>query len=78
MIEGLKKLKMDVAVRLTENISEADALLVLQSKRKKHHGIQAAAESHDIPVYVAKVNAFSYVSMSSTCPSSNFWYVFIF
>ncbi|KAF2287304.1 hypothetical protein GH714_039588 [Hevea brasiliensis] len=47
---------MDTALQLTDNISEADALLALQSKLKKNSGIQAAAKSHDIPIYVIKVN----------------------
>lgn len=46
---------MDAAVRLTDNISDADALLALQSKLKKNAKIQAAAKSHDIPIYVTKV-----------------------
>lgn len=45
----------DVALQLTDNISEANALLALQSKLKKNSGIQAAAKSHDIPIYVTKV-----------------------
>ncbi|XWS52147.1 hypothetical protein CRYUN_Cryun11dG0042300 [Craigia yunnanensis] len=55
--QGLKKLKMDAAVQLTENISEADAMLALHSKLKKNSGIQSAAKSHDIPVYVAKTSS---------------------
>lgn len=47
---------MDDAVQLTDNISEADALLALHSKLKKNSGIQAAAKSHDIPIYVTKVS----------------------
>lgn len=45
----------DAAIQLTDNISEANALLALQSKLKKNPGIQAAAKSHDIPIYVTKV-----------------------
>lgn len=55
MIQGINQLKMDAAVRLTDNISDADALLALQSKLKKNAKIQAAAKSHDIPIYVTKV-----------------------
>lgn len=55
MIQVINQLKMDTAVQLTDNISEADALLALQSKLKKNSGIQAAAKSHDIPIYVTKV-----------------------
>lgn len=55
VIQGINQLKMDAAVRLTDNISDADALLALQSKLKKNAKIQAAAKSHDIPIYVTKV-----------------------
>ena len=56
MIQGIRQLKMDdSAICLTNNISEADALLGLQSKLKKNPGIQAAARSHNIPVYMTKV-----------------------
>ncbi|KAF8413782.1 hypothetical protein HHK36_001775 [Tetracentron sinense] len=48
-------MRMDDAVELTDNISEADALLVLQSKLKKNPRIQAVAKSHDIPIYVTKI-----------------------
>lgn len=54
MIQGIKQLKMNDKVELTDNISEADALLALQSKLKKNSRIQAAAKSHDIPIYVTK------------------------
>lgn len=55
MIQGIKQLKMDDKVELTDNISEADALLALQSKLKKNARIQSAAKSHDIPIYVTRV-----------------------
>ncbi|KAL2944491.1 Uncharacterized protein RDABS01_032838 [Bienertia sinuspersici] len=55
MVQGIKKLNLDDEVELTDNISEADVLLALQSKLKKNLGIQAAAKSHDKPVYVTKV-----------------------
>lgn len=56
MIQGIKQLKIDdTAIRLTNNISEADALLALQSKLKKNPRIQAAAKSHNIPIYMTKV-----------------------
>ncbi|PSR96392.1 P-loop containing nucleoside triphosphate hydrolase protein [Actinidia chinensis var. chinensis] len=57
--QGLKQLKMDAEVTLTDNISEADALLALQSKLKKNPRIQAAARSHGIPIYVTKTSALS-------------------
>ncbi|XP_031265130.1 uncharacterized protein ycf45-like isoform X1 [Pistacia vera] len=57
VIQGIKQLKMDAAVELTDNISEADALLALQSKLKKNSRIQAAAKSRDIPIYVTKTSS---------------------
>lgn len=45
----------DAALQLTDNISEANALLALQSKLKKNSRIQAAFRSQDIPIYVTKV-----------------------
>ena len=55
MIQGMKQLKIDDAIEFTDNISEADAMLALQSKLKKNSRIQAAAHSHGIPIYVTKV-----------------------
>lgn len=62
MIQGINQLKMDDKVELTDNISEAGALLALQSKLKKNSRIQAAAKSHDIPIYVTKVINYSFAS----------------
>ncbi|KAJ6672585.1 KINASE-RELATED [Salix viminalis] len=53
---------MDAAVQLTDNISDADALLALQSKLKKNAKIQAAAESHDIPIYVTKTSSLEQIT----------------
>lgn len=54
--QAIKQLKLnDAAIELTENISEADALLALQSKLKKNSRIQAAVKSHNTPIYVTKV-----------------------
>ena len=66
MTQGIKQLKMDAEVTLTDNISEADAVLALQSKLKKNPRIQAAARSHGIPIYVTKVN-FSNLVNSCSC-----------
>ncbi|GMH05594.1 hypothetical protein Nepgr_007434 [Nepenthes gracilis] len=57
VIQGIKKLKLDDIIELTDNISEADVLLALQSKIKKNPRIEAAAKSHDIPVYVTKTSS---------------------
>lgn len=70
MIQGIKQLKMNDKVELTDNISEADALLALQSKLKKNSRIQAAAKSHDIPIYVTKVINYS-------LPQQSFSLIFI-
>lgn len=56
-MQGFKQVKMHDEVKLTDNISEADALLALQSKLKKNPGIQDAARSHAIPIYFIKVFA---------------------
>ncbi|KAL4272489.1 hypothetical protein GQ457_13G003910 [Hibiscus cannabinus] len=57
VIQGLKKLKMDAAVRLTDNMGEADVLFALLSKLRKNSSIQTAAKSYRIPVYVAKTSS---------------------
>ncbi|XP_058211125.1 protein SEEDLING PLASTID DEVELOPMENT 1 [Rhododendron vialii] len=57
VMQGFKQVKMHDEVKLTDNISEADALLALQSKLKKNPGIQDAAKSHAIPIYVIKTIA---------------------
>uniref|UniRef100_A0A5B7ARP5 AAA+ ATPase domain-containing protein n=1 Tax=Davidia involucrata TaxID=16924 RepID=A0A5B7ARP5_DAVIN len=57
VIQGIKQLEMDDVVEITDNISEADALLALQSKLKKNPRIQTAAKSHGIPIYVTKTNS---------------------
>ncbi|KAK7405310.1 hypothetical protein VNO78_06523 [Psophocarpus tetragonolobus] len=63
VIQGIKQLKMnDAAIQLTDNISEANALIALQSKLKKNPGIQAAAKSHDIPIYVTKTSSLEHVT----------------
>ncbi|XP_027912053.1 uncharacterized protein ycf45 isoform X1 [Vigna unguiculata] len=63
VIQGIKQLKInDGGIQLTDNISEANALLALQSKLKKNPGIQAAARSHDIPIYVTKTSSLDHVT----------------
>lgn len=57
MEQGIKKLEADAAVHLTDNISKADALFALQSKLKKNPQIQAAAKSHNMPIYVTKTSS---------------------
>ncbi|XP_038685045.1 protein SEEDLING PLASTID DEVELOPMENT 1 [Tripterygium wilfordii] len=57
VIQGIKKLKLDDAIQLTDNISEADALLALQSRLKKNPRIQSVARSRDVPIYVVKTSS---------------------
>ncbi|KMT13184.1 hypothetical protein BVRB_4g085900 [Beta vulgaris subsp. vulgaris] len=57
MVQAIKRLNLDEEIELTDNISEADVLLALQSKIKKNLGIQAAAESHGKLVYVTKTSS---------------------
>lgn len=57
VLQGIKKLNLEDEIDLTDNISEADVLLALQSKLKKNLGIQAAAKSHDKPIYVTKTSS---------------------
>lgn len=57
MVQGMKQLKIDDTIEFTDNISEADVLLALQSKLKKNSRLQAAARSRGIPTYVIKVTA---------------------
>ncbi|CAL5196809.1 unnamed protein product [Lathyrus oleraceus] len=63
VIQGIKQLKMnDADLQLTDNISEANALLALQSKLKKNSRIQAAFKSNDIPIYVTKTSSLEHVT----------------
>ncbi|PIA30536.1 hypothetical protein AQUCO_05500075v1 [Aquilegia coerulea] len=59
VIQAIRQLKVEDAVEITDNISEADALLALQSKLKKNKNtrIQAVAKTHDIPIYVTKTSS---------------------
>ncbi|GFP79625.1 uncharacterized protein ycf45 [Phtheirospermum japonicum] len=48
---------LDDRIAFTDNISEADVLLALQSKLKKNSRLQAAARSRGIPTYVSKASS---------------------
>lgn len=63
MVQAIKRLNLDEEIELTDNISEADVLLALQSKIKKNLGIQAAAESHGKLVYVTKVFSLMFLGL---------------
>ncbi|XP_024007905.1 uncharacterized protein ycf45 isoform X3 [Eutrema salsugineum] len=54
VLQAIKQLEMETAVEITDNISEAEALLALQSKIRKNPRIKSLATSHGIPVYVTK------------------------
>lgn len=55
MVQGMKQLKIDDTFEFTDNISEADVILALQSKLRKNSRLQAAAKSRGIPIYISKV-----------------------
>ncbi|MQL69388.1 hypothetical protein Taro_001671 [Colocasia esculenta] len=57
VVQAIKQLRLDGEIKLTDNISEADACLALHSKLKKSSRIQAAAKSNDIPIYVTKASS---------------------
>lgn len=56
-LQAIKQLELEDMVTLTYNISEADAVIALQSKLKKNSQIQAAVKSQDIPVFFVKTNS---------------------
>ncbi|XP_071723659.1 protein SEEDLING PLASTID DEVELOPMENT 1 [Rutidosis leptorrhynchoides] len=59
VIQVIRKLEMEDKVELADNFGEADVVLAIHSKLKKNKntGIQAAAKSHNIPIYVTKTNS---------------------
>lgn len=56
-MQAIKQLELEDIVTLTYNISEADAVIALQSKLKKNTQIQAVVKSQDIPVFFTKTNS---------------------
>jgi hypothetical protein len=54
-LQAIRQLELEDMITLTYNISEADAVIALQSKLKKNSQIQAAVKSQDIPVFFVKV-----------------------
>ncbi|KAL0825722.1 hypothetical protein Bca101_049399 [Brassica carinata] len=50
VLQAIKTLEMEIAVEITDNISEAEALLALQSKIRKNPRIKSLATSHGIQV----------------------------
>uniref|UniRef100_A0A1D1YQ45 Uncharacterized protein ycf45 n=2 Tax=Anthurium amnicola TaxID=1678845 RepID=A0A1D1YQ45_9ARAE len=57
MVQAINQLKLDELIELTDNISEANAFLALYSKLKKNSRIQAAAKSHEVPIFVTKTSS---------------------
>ncbi|KAJ3683639.1 hypothetical protein LUZ60_013866 [Juncus effusus] len=56
VLEAIKQMGVDDVIRMTDDISEADALLALSSKLKKNVQMQETAESQGIPIFVTKTN----------------------
>ncbi|XP_015694431.2 protein SEEDLING PLASTID DEVELOPMENT 1 [Oryza brachyantha] len=56
-LQAIKQLELEDVITLTYNISEADAVIALQSKLKKNAQIQAVVKSQDIPVFFTKTNS---------------------
>lgn len=56
-MEAIKHLGIDEMIKITDNISEADAFIAWHAKLKKNSDIQAVAKSRGIPVFVTKVDA---------------------
>ncbi|XP_059277166.1 protein SEEDLING PLASTID DEVELOPMENT 1 isoform X2 [Lycium ferocissimum] len=72
VMQGMKQLNIDDAIEFTDNISEADVLLALQSKLKKNSRIQAAARSHGIPIYVTKTSSSTQLTKAMQALISDF------
>lgn len=71
-MQGIKQLNIDDTFEFTDNISEADVLLALQSKLKKNSRIQAAARSHGIPIYVTKTSSSTQLTKAMQALISDF------
>ncbi|KAL0362639.1 UNVERIFIED_CONTAM: protein SEEDLING PLASTID DEVELOPMENT 1 [Sesamum calycinum] len=65
-------LKIDDTIEFTDNISEADVLLALQSKLKKNSGLQAAAKSRGIPTYVSKTSSLAQITKAIQAVMSDY------
>ncbi|KAL0399451.1 UNVERIFIED_CONTAM: protein SEEDLING PLASTID DEVELOPMENT 1 [Sesamum radiatum] len=72
MVQGMKQLKIDDTIKFTDNISEADVLLALQSKLKKNSGLQAAAKSRGIPTYVSKTSSLAQLTKAIQAVMSDY------
>ncbi|XP_074564516.1 protein SEEDLING PLASTID DEVELOPMENT 1 [Curcuma longa] len=54
VMEAIKHLGIDEMIKITDNISEADAFIAWHAKLKRNSHIQAVAKSSGIPVFVTK------------------------
>ncbi|XP_011082742.1 uncharacterized protein ycf45 isoform X2 [Sesamum indicum] len=72
MVQGMKQLKIDDTIEFTDNISEADVLLALQSKLKKNSGLQAAAKARGIPTYVSKTSSLAQITKAIQAVMSDY------
>ncbi|KAH0707141.1 hypothetical protein KY289_012217 [Solanum tuberosum] len=72
VMQGINQLNIDDTIEFTDNISEADVLLALQSKLKKNSRIQAAAKSHGIPIYVTKTSSSTQLTKAMQALISDF------
>lgn len=61
IVQGIRQLKIDDIVEFTDNISEADVFIALQSKLKKNSRLQAAARSQGLPTYVIKTSSSTHI-----------------
>ncbi|CAM8906362.1 unnamed protein product [Rhodiola kirilowii] len=57
LLQVTHRFKSDYRIQVTDNISEADAILALQPKLKKNSRIQAVAKAHDLPISVIKTSS---------------------
>lgn len=72
MVQGMKQLKIDDTFEYTDNMSEADALIALQSKFKKNSRLQAAARSRGIPTYICKTSSLAQLTKTIQSFMSDF------
>lgn len=49
-------MKIDDIIQISQDMGDSDGFLALHSKLKKTPQIHAMAESHNLPIYVTKVN----------------------
>ncbi|XP_073287216.1 protein SEEDLING PLASTID DEVELOPMENT 1-like isoform X1 [Primulina huaijiensis] len=72
MVQGMKQLNIDDTFEYTDNMSEADVLIALQSKFKKNSRLQAAARSRGIPTYICKTSSLAQLTKTIQSFMSDF------